>query len=181
VINRNTDRLNVWSTETIHMASIETGSLKKERQDVAETIHAIVDSLALDFIDTPVEVHIPEMPCEAEFDRDMIRLVLRLLVDNASKYSPAGSPVVISCGQEAEIAVVSVKDFGPGIPVDEQDRIFEKYYRGQRVRDIPGTGLGLAIARNIVRAHSGDLWVVSEPDRGATFLFSLRCSRKPAP
>jgi signal transduction histidine kinase len=99
--------------------------------------------------------------------------VLSLLLDNACKYSPGGSPVTISFRCEDDAATVSVQDFGPGIPIDEQERIFERYYRGQHSRETRGTGLGLAIARSIIRAHGGELWVVSEPGHGAVFCFSL--------
>src|SRR5213078_4178305 len=104
--------------------------------------------------DARLRVNIPEVP--------------RLLLGNALKYSPPGSPLVISCYYETEAAIVSVKDFGPGIPLDEQDRV---YYRGRAGAGNSGTGLGLAIAKSIIRAHCGDLWVISEPGCGADFRF----------
>jgi K+-sensing histidine kinase KdpD len=64
-------------------------------------------------------------------DRDVIKHVLRLLLENASKYAPSGLPVAISARCEGQTAIISVKNFGPAIPADEQARIFEKYYRGR--------------------------------------------------
>jgi two-component system sensor histidine kinase KdpD len=175
VIDRNTDRLDIWSTQTIDLAALEGGTLdlKNERHDIGQTIRHIAGELAFDFEGTPVDVQVEDTPCEVRFDIDMVKHVLSLLLDNASKYSPRGSPVTISFRCEADAATVSVKDSGPGIPVDEQDRIFEKYYRGRHSRETRGTGLGLAIASSIIRAQGGALWVVSEPGHGSVFHFSL--------
>jgi signal transduction histidine kinase len=178
VIDRTTDRLNAWSSETIRAASIEAGtkSLTKERRNSSETIHSMVEELSLEFENISLDVQL-DATSEVEVDVEMITAVLRILVENAHKYSPAGSPAVISCRPEGENIIVSVRDFGPGIPADEQERIFEQYYRGRSSSETQGMGLGLAIARNIVHAHGGDLWVTSEPGRGATFQFSLSSSR----
>jgi two-component system sensor histidine kinase KdpD len=175
VINRNTDRLDTWITQTIDLTAMEAGTLdvKGERHDIGPTIRHIAGELALDFEGAPFDVQVEDTPCEVRFDVGMIKHVLSLLLDNACKYSPGGSPVTISFRCEDDAATVSVQDFGPGIPIDEQERIFERYYRGQHSRETRGTGLGLAIARSIIRAHGGELWVVSEPGHGAVFCFSL--------
>jgi len=177
VIDRTADRLNAWSSETIRAASIEAGTiaLTKVRRDLAEMLHPMVENLSLEFGNTSLDVQLDAM-CEVEVDAEMVKVVLRILVENARKYSPAGSPVEISCRRAGEITIVSVRDFGPGIPPDEQERIFEKYYRGRSRGETQGLGLGLAIARNIVHAHGGDLWVTSEPGCGAAFQFSLSSS-----
>jgi PAS domain S-box-containing protein len=175
IIDRNLNRLNTWSSETIRAASIEarTLALKREPQDIGIVIRSIIDELAKDFQDARLRVNIPDVPRQVEVDREMIKYVMRLLLGNALKYSPPGSPLVISCYYETEAAIVSVKDFGPGIPLDEQDWVFEKYYRGRASAGNSGTGLGLAIAKSIIRAHCGNLWVISEPGCGADFRFSL--------
>jgi two-component system sensor histidine kinase SenX3 len=70
--------------------------------------------------------------------------------------------------------IVSVRDRGPGIPEEEQSRIFEKFYRAEASRhQIPGAGLGLVIAREIIQVHGGEIWVESQPGQGSTFRFSL--------
>ena len=178
-INRNVDRLNTWTTDTIRAVSLEAGikALNKGRHNIAEAVHRIVAEMAPDLASTPVDLQIADGSCEVEFDLDMLKHVLRLLLDNARKYSPAGSPVVISCHDDGERAILSVKDAGRGIPADEQDLIFEKYYRGRTSSEIPGTGLGLAISRTIVRAHGGELWVDSEAGHGSTFRLSLPHAR----
>ena len=139
-------------------------------------LRRMVEKLSLEFGNTSLDVQL-DAKFEVEVDVEMVEAVLRILVENARKYSPAGSLVAISCRREGETTIVSGRDFGRGIPPDEQERIFEKYYRGRSSSETQGMGLGLAIARNIARAHGGDLWVTSEPGRGATFQFSLSPSR----
>jgi two-component system sensor histidine kinase KdpD len=104
-------------------------------------------------------------------DRELIRRVLRHLLENAARYSPAGSPVHIGAALEADRLRVSITDQGQGIDDAEQAYIFDKFYRGSRHRLLHGTGMGLAIAKAILRAHSGGIEVVSHRGQGATFTF----------
>jgi two-component system, OmpR family, sensor histidine kinase KdpD len=98
--------------------------------------------------------------------------VLRHLLENAARYSPAGTPIHISAILSGGRLLVSVRDEGPGIDEAEQPFIFDKFYRGSRHRQrLQGTGMGLAIARAIVRAHGGGIDVVSRPHEGTTFTF----------
>jgi signal transduction histidine kinase len=100
--------------------------------------------------------------------------VLTNLLGNAVKFSGQDSKVRVSAKRDGDEALFCVRDNGPGIPKDERERIFFKYYREPGVRDsIDGAGLGLAISRRIVLAHSGRIWVESEPGRGSTFCFTL--------
>jgi two-component system sensor histidine kinase SenX3 len=93
----------------------------------------------------------------------MMSLALRQLMDNALKYSPPGSPVEISANIADHTVLIRIRDHGPGIPEKERERVFEKFYRRQAVKDrVPGTGLGLHIAREIVRAHGGDVKIEGE-------------------
>jgi signal transduction histidine kinase len=113
---------------------------------------------------------IPPVPA----DRELVLIVLRQLLDNAVKYSPPGSSIVIGAAEEEGSVVVTVTDCGPGIPQADLNRVFEKFYRGPHARErVPGTGMGLAIAREIVRGHGGDLSVVSRPGQGSEFSFAL--------
>jgi signal transduction histidine kinase len=100
--------------------------------------------------------------------------VIGNLVDNAVKYSPAGSEVRVAAYTHGERVFVDVADRGPGIAAEHQTLIFEKF--GRATADgagKPGTGLGLFIARSIVEAHGGSLDVNSAVDRGATFTLAL--------
>ena len=107
-------------------------------------------------------------------DRERLRQVVQNLVDNAVKYSPAGSEVRVSASADNGIVRVRVRDQGPGIPVDDQKLIFEKFGRSTVAGGAKaGTGLGLFIARSIAEAHGGKLDVHSTVGHGATFTLTL--------
>jgi two-component system sensor histidine kinase KdpD len=96
------------------------------------------------------------------------------LLDNASKYSPPGSPIQITAESRDGELITSVADHGPGIDALEQEMIFEKFYRGRNQRTtIQGTGMGLPIARAIIELHGGKIGVTSQVGRGSLFYFSL--------
>lgn len=108
-------------------------------------------------------------------DKERVRQVLINLLINAIKYSPAADTIVVKCKEETHSIVVSIQDFGPGIPKDVQAKIFERFFRvrNNQQYNAKGLGLGLYIASEIVKAHKGKLWVESEEGKGATFSFSL--------
>jgi two-component system, OmpR family, sensor kinase len=101
---------------------------------------------------------------------DRLRQVMLILLDNALKYSPPGGQVTLAARHAPGGGIdVRVSDTGPGIPIEEQGRIFDRFYRGAAGRSGEGTGLGLSIARWIVEEHHGRIEVASEPGGGATF------------
>ncbi len=108
-------------------------------------------------------------------DSDMLRQVLANLVENAVKYSPAGGRVHVSLGRHEGRVLFAVRDEGLGIPLREQDRIFEKFFRldPNLTRGVGGTGLGLYISRELVRRMGGRIWVASREGEGSTFFFEL--------
>ena len=92
------------------------------------------------------------------------------------KFSPDTSPVTIHIAVRGKMAIVSVHDRGPGIPVDEIPYIFERYRKGSFVKKGTGTGLGLFIVKSIVKAHGGDVWIEDSSEKGTVFAFSLPLS-----
>jgi len=110
-------------------------------------------------------------------DRDRLKQVLLNLVSNAIKYTPEGGEVVVGLGKEGDLARVSVKDTGSGIPKEDLPHIFERFYRTEksrtRTKDGKGFGLGLSIAYWIVRHHSGHIEVESTVGEGSTFVVWL--------
>jgi signal transduction histidine kinase len=109
-------------------------------------------------------------------DKDRIKQVLIILLDNALKHGSIPCTIVSKIEKDPDIVVVSVADKGLGISIDEQKRIFTSYYKNGRIGKSKshGMGLGLAIAKKIIELHGGKIWVESEPGNGCTFLFSLK-------
>ena len=119
-------------------------------------------------------VEVPEEPIWIEGDRDRLSQVIGNLVANAVKYSPEGGPIEVRAAEHGDVARVEVSDHGIGIPLDDQPLIFTKFYRGRAAASgIPGTGLGLAIARELVRAHGGEITFESRLGAGTTFRVEL--------
>ena len=102
----------------------------------------------------------------------MLRVVSNLL-DNAAKWSPEGGTVHVRTVDEGQLVALSVEDEGPGIPEQDQVRVFERFYKADASRANSGVGLGLAIVKHLVRAHGGTATVASEPGRGACFTVRL--------
>lgn len=122
-----------------------------------------------------LDLALPDAPVEVEADRDRIAQVIGNLLSNAIKYSPRGSTVDVSLEVRDGQVQFAVADRGMGIPADERERVFEKFYRGvDTAGTIGGTGLGLAVASEIVDSHGGRLELESEVGRGSTFTMMLR-------
>jgi two-component system phosphate regulon sensor histidine kinase PhoR len=122
-----------------------------------------------------LEIEVPPNLPLVHGDSSLLRDVVQNLLDNAIRYTPEGGRVRIRADASPREAVVSVDDTGIGIPLTDQERIFERFYRvdAARSREAGGTGLGLSIAKHIVEAHGGRLWVESEVGHGSKFSFSL--------
>jgi signal transduction histidine kinase len=110
----------------------------------------------------------PEIP-NLKADPYLFRRVLENLIGNAIKYSPSGSTVWLEAQVEDPAVRFAVKDQGPGISPEDLSHLFESFYRGQGVEDIPGFGLGLATVKRIIDAHGGRIWVDTASRRGSTF------------
>jgi two-component system, OmpR family, sensor histidine kinase KdpD len=111
-------------------------------------------------------------------DDVLIEQVLVNLLDNVVKYTPAGSPITIIATATDRAVTVEVADHGPGLPPGEEDKVFEKFYRGEPGAG-RGAGLGLAICQGIVKAHGGRIWAQNLPEGGVAFLFTLPLAEAP--
>lgn len=113
-------------------------------------------------------------------DKERLGQVLTNLITNAIKYSPHANRVVVNTRLENGEAVVSVQDFGIGIPEDKKERVFEQFYRvgGSKQHTFPGLGLGLYISNEIIRREGGKMWVNSELGKGSVFCFSIPVGKK---
>jgi signal transduction histidine kinase len=114
------------------------------------------------------------------WDAARLERVLDNLIGNAVKYSPEGGPITVRLAADDGSAVLSVRDDGIGVPIDDRERIFEQFHRAANAAGrFPGTGLGLFGVREIVQAHGGTIHVESEEGRGSTFVVRLPIARSP--
>lgn len=171
-----------WQQETRDLESMVAELLEAERlssdyggiqateadlvvlvRDVVETYHERQPIIQL--VSTPETLLL-------RVDVERVRIALRNVLDNALKYSSATGPAVeVRVQRDETSAFVSVRDFGPGIPPEEQARVFQPFYRvdKSRERTTGGYGLGLSLAKKIMTAHHGDILLASTPGEGSTF------------
>jgi PAS domain S-box-containing protein len=177
VIEEEADRLNKLIDNLLTASRMQAGGLKLNfgyvslpplAEKVVEKLRPQADkhTFSLDFP--------PDFPA-VPGDSERLQEVLANLVGNAIKYSPQGGLIRVSGLAEAGQVVVTVSDEGVGVPPEEQERIFERFYRaeGDLSSSTPGVGLGLYLCKAVVEAHGGRIWVESEPGRGASFIFTL--------
>jgi two-component system, OmpR family, sensor histidine kinase KdpD len=176
IIDEEADRIEGWIDDTIQVSHSEAAELRLEKRpnSVKQVVARALEGLGPLAAGRPIDVAIPESLPAAVFDGELIEKVIRLVLDNALKYSPPGSPIGVSAQFTGAEMVLSVADRGCGIPDGERERIFRKHYRGRAAKQgPPGTGLGLASAKCIMEAHGGEIWVTSSPGAGSVFHMSL--------
>ncbi len=183
IIDEEADRMRQSIDDAVRMSSYEAGAirLRKTPNQVKQVVAGAISSLGALMADRSLEVQIDESLPSAALDAELIQKVIWQLLDNAVKYSPAGSPIRVSAEFTGAEIVVSVADSGCGIPKPDQERIFEKYYRGAASSRVAGTGLGLPSAKCIMEAHGGEIWVTSTPGSGSVFRISLPVAVKVTP
>jgi len=174
-------RMSTMVGNLLDMARIESGDVKLnlQWQPLEEVVGAALDASRAMLQQHNVIVRIPRDLPLVQFDALLLERVLVNLLENASKYTPAGSTVTVSAEVVADRLDVSVSDTGPGLPKGQEEAVFQKFTRGDRESATPGVGLGLAICRAIVEAHQGRIVGVNRPGGGARFTFSLPLGNPP--
>ena len=179
IIGEHAARLARLTDDLLKLARIEAGKLEIEFRPVklAELIQGCAETALLKARrkQLALEVDVPPALPVVLGDASLLREVLQNLLDNAIQYTPSGGEVHVSASATFREASVTVSDTGIGIPLADQERIFERFYRvdAARSREEGGTGLGLSIAKHIVETHGGRLQVESEVGRGSSFSFSI--------
>ncbi|HUA85439.1 MAG TPA: ATP-binding protein [Bryobacteraceae bacterium] len=176
IIDEEADRLKILVTEAVRMAQIDAGNVRLDRAsvDVGDLLRRVMSRFEASADGRELKLTVGDGVQRIHADRELLGLAVRQLVDNALKYSPPGSPIAVSAGSEDHRVVIRVQDRGGGIPERDRERIFEKFQRRAAEKNgVPGTGLGLFIAREIVRAHGGEIAVSSEPGQGSEFRVTL--------
>ncbi len=170
------DRVLTMLTALMDITEAEAGVMKLnlERTLIASLLANVIELYEL----VAEEEHITittdfTAPCEAVVDATRMRQAFANLLDNALKYTPEGGNVRLSCVMESGRVTVRVRDTGMGIPPDEQPRIWERLYRGDKSRSQRGLGLGLSLVKAIVEAHQGEVSVQSQPGGGSEFAVTI--------
>jgi two-component system OmpR family sensor kinase/two-component system sensor histidine kinase BaeS len=168
------------------LAQAEAGQLQLALQptDLGGVLRQTVDSF-MPFAEArgaDLGLHLPPSLPPVQADPDRLGQVMRNLVSNALRHVPAGGRVAIEARREGPQVLVSVQDDGPGIPPEQLERVFDRFYRGDagRSRDSGGSGLGLAITRYLVEAQGGRIGVESQPGQGTRFWFTLAVAKETA-
>jgi len=147
-----------------------------ESIDLNDVLAEAVDRNKLPAEEKRIKISVGGTVEQAVFgDRDLLMTALRNLIDNAIRYSPEDTTVGVGLRARDGLIQISVTDQGPGIAPDEQERIFERFYRidAARSRHTGGTGLGLSIVKHVVANHGGEITLWSQPGQGSTFTVRL--------
>ena len=150
--------------------------LNREPTDIQDLIGSVSLHLETELTNHPLKVEMPSDFPLVMMDAVLIAQVLENLLDNACKYSTAQNPITLTIGIEEKFTRFAIHDQGIGIPINDLERVFDKFYRVQREETIAGTGLGLSICKGIVEAHGGKIWAANNPESGATVTFMLPLS-----
>jgi len=168
-------RMNTLVGKLLDMARLQAGrvQLNRQWQPLEEVVGSALKTLESALAGRRVDIRLdPELPL-VEFDAVLIERVFANLLENAAKYTPVGSHIVISAFVEGAMVEVRVEDDGPGLPRGREEDIFRKFERGEKESATSGVGLGLAICRTIVEAHGGRIRAENVEPHGARMLFTL--------
>jgi len=180
-IREQSKRMNRLIGDLLDRARVSVGALSLE---VVTFDLGVATAITIDLHDnseTPRVSFPPPGPVRIQGDPERIAQIVGNLLDNAVKYSPPGSPILVSLTIVGTDAQIRVTDRGVGVPDDERDRIFAPFYRTSRTRDIPGTGLGLHVSRRIAEQHLGQLWLESSSAAGSVFVLALPIAQTEPP
>jgi signal transduction histidine kinase len=184
LISHDTEKLSRLVKNILDFSKIEEGKLKYElaEMDIGPLVKHHIEAFKQDDVHRDVQIHI-QIAENIPFvlvDRDALGRAIDNLLNNAIKFSPENPEVSVNVRCEKNKLIISVQDRGIGIPEDEIDKIFDKFYQGKNAIDltVKGTGLGLTLVKHIAEAHGGKVAVESEPGQGSTFLIVLPVNSK---
>lgn len=177
-------------TNLLDMARLQAGSMRLNRQwaSIEEVVGSALSASRRTLAGRPIETRVPHDLPLVRLDAVLVERLFVNLLENASKYTPSGSPIAIVAETimtaAGRFVKVQVQDSGPGLPAGSESRLFEKFTRGEKESAKPGIGLGLAICRAIVEAHEGEIGAANRFDAngavaGATFWCTLPANETP--
>ncbi len=175
------ERLNHLIGNLLDVSRIEAGAviLAKQPVDIQDIVGVALAQLGKRAEGRKIDVFLPKNLHYVSADSGLIVQVLVNLLDNAVKYSPEGFPIEISARDIEPFVEIEVADFGMGIPKNDLERIFDKFYRVHHPDNVAGSGLGLSIAKGIIEAHGGRITAANRSGGGTIIKFTLPMSRNP--
>jgi two-component system sensor histidine kinase KdpD len=170
-----TDRLNRLVGNLLDLARIRAGALTPTRQptSMGEIVEVVLARMRPRLPDHVVSAQLPAEDLDVEVDPVQLDQVLTNLLENAGRHAPKGTEIGVAVVWMHGAVQVRVSDQGPGIPLEERDRVFEAFYRGSSIPETPGSGLGLAIAKAVIVAHGGRIWIEDAPEQGCVVAFEI--------
>ena len=176
LINGEAIRLNELCTRLLKAGKLDARQVGLETADV--NVHDLVSEVLAghpaEAGRNSIQVAVEDPSLTVRADRGLLALILAQYIDNARKYSTAGTPIAIAARASHSEVLISVHNFGSTIRIEDRERIFERFYRSPELKDtVPGTGIGLSVVRKAAEAHHGHVWVISDDKDGTTFSLSL--------
>jgi two-component system sensor histidine kinase KdpD len=169
-------RLNGLCTRLLKTAKLDSRQAGLETTDVnvLELVSEVLASHPAEPERNSIQVAVEDTSLTVRADHGLLAMILTQYIDNARKYSKAGTPIAIAAHASRSEVIISVQNFGSTIRIEDRERIFERFYRSPELKDVvQGTGIGLSVVRKAAEAHHGHVWVISDEKEGTTFFFSL--------
>jgi two-component system, OmpR family, sensor histidine kinase KdpD len=176
LINEEAINLNQLCTRLLQTAKLEASSVKLHTEPVvvSKLVKDVVSALSGTLNGHPVKLSIEELDTPLQGDREVLKMILTQYLDNAAKYSTPETPIDITVRESKSELVLSVRNRGSLIQLQDRERVFERFYRGSDAKErVPGTGVGLSIVKKAAEAHQGHVWVISAEEDGTTFFLSM--------
>jgi two-component system, OmpR family, sensor histidine kinase KdpD len=176
LIDQYAEQLNELTTRLLRTAKIDSADLKlkRERIDLIEMIENSIEASSQELGTHPVQLQPAVQRTAVMADEQLLKMALFQLLDNAAKYGSPGSKITIDVREEHSEILISVQNEGSFIPVEEREKIFQRFYRSPGSdRRASGTGIGLSVVKRVTEAHHGRAWIDSDQQSGTTFFLSL--------
>jgi two-component system, OmpR family, sensor histidine kinase KdpD len=176
LIDEQTGLLNELTNRLLTTARLDAGevSIHATPVGVGTLIEEVVDSLRDRLASMKMAIELTDENLVIQCDRQLMVMLLTQYIDNACKYSIYGTTITIRVAHTNGEAIFSVRSYGPVIPIEDRERIFNRYYRSSTSANrASGTGIGLSVARRVAQIHGGYVWVTSDEDEGTTFYAAI--------
>jgi two-component system sensor histidine kinase KdpD len=176
LIDRYAEQLNDLTTRLLRTAKIDSTDLKlkRERIDLIQLIKSSIETALQELGAHSVCLQPAAQRSTVMADEQLLKMALLQLLDNATKYGGPGSTITIDVQEESSEVIISVRNDGSFIPLEEREKIFQRFYRSpESDRKASGTGIGLSVVKRVTEAHRGRVWTDSSQQSGTTFFLTL--------